>query len=300
MSADSETAAPAWGALPVEQYLIRNWDHSSELSTEEQRRQLVEAYIDEGVLDLELLSSPPSRVPTDAEVADILAPWRPQKLRRIAAAHLGLLPFEGQGPHFYLLRTYYGGGADDDAKLRSWLDENLNNFDIEPEYGWFSVLDDAELFGVGDCWQEVYDLFPELAAPEPDRRFTEEHVAWALKRAKRLIKNDPDESEDEHYADAIRQVAALGGPPWLIVIDEEAFRTEELGLIFRDLKGNPVKEAEIEPYMLNEFYGRYERGMMYEGHWEHANVPKKYRVPGEIMRRLLPLVKGESLDVTRV
>jgi hypothetical protein len=82
------------------------------------------------------------------------------------------------------------------------------------------------------------------------------------------------------------------------VLDEEAFKTENLGLIWRDKKGNPVKEAEIRPNMFRDFYIRGSRGMAYEGYWEHSFVPKKYRIRGKIMRKLMPLVKGESSNST--
>jgi hypothetical protein len=126
----------------------------------------VEAYIGEDVLDPEQLASPPSRAPTASEIAEILAPWRPQKLRRIAAAHLGQVGVAGftrqakWDIHFYILRTHYGGGAADDARLRSWLDQGSEGPEIEPEDEWFTVLNDAKLFDFGDYWQEVYDVFP--------------------------------------------------------------------------------------------------------------------------------------------
>ncbi|KAK4097135.1 hypothetical protein N658DRAFT_500813 [Parathielavia hyrcaniae] len=171
-----------------------------------------------------------------AEVAEILAPWRPQKLRRIAAVHLGLAGFRARPrPHFYILRTHYGGGAADGARLRSWLDQGADvGPDIALDEKWFSVLGDIELFGFRDCWQAVYGVLPELAAPKPDRRFTDQDVEWAQEFAADLVETKPDESEEEHYADATRQVAAADGPPWLIVVDEEAFSAEDLGLIFRD------------------------------------------------------------------
>jgi hypothetical protein len=305
MSADNETeaVAPAWGALPVEQYLIvspffrititqrvltvaqRNWDPSSELSTEDQRAALVAAYIDEDVLDAELLASPPSRVPTAAEIANILEPWRPQKLRRIAAAHIKGTPHE-----FYFLRTHYAGGAADDAKLRGWLDQDEGvGPGIEPEDEWFSVLDDPELFDFGDDWLDVYEVLPELAAPRPDRRFTDEDVSEARDWARDSQGGEP---VDEDYEDAIMQIATIG--PTLIVLDEEAFRAGELGMIFRDKKGNPVKDSWIFPDELGAWIMKVFRGAMYEGYWEHAVVAQKYRTRGRIMRKLLPLVKAQG------
>ncbi|GAB1317702.1 hypothetical protein MFIFM68171_07912 [Madurella fahalii] len=287
MSTDGETVTPAWGALPVEQYLIRNWDPSSELSADEQRAELVAAYIDEDVLDMDLLSLPPSRLPTATEIAEILAPWRPQKLRRIAAAHLN-----GSPHYYYFLRTHYAGGAADDAKPRSWLDlEPLEGADISPENEWFSVLDDAELFDFGDAWQEVYGVLPELAAPQPDRRFTDHGIWYARKTARDMVA--PEEPEDKYYQDAIMEYATIG-TMWLLVLDEEAFEPEELGLILRDKKGNPVKETTIRPEELGAFYITWSRGATSEsGYWEYAAVGKKYRTRGKIMRKLLPMVKGE-------
>ncbi len=244
----------------------------------------------EDVLAPELLESPPSRIPTAPEIAEILAPWRPHKLRRIAAAHL-----LGSTPnHFYILRTHYGGGAADDAKLRRCIDEHEGpNFD-QPEDEWFCVLDDAELFDVGDYWQEVYDLFPELAAPEPDRRFTQEDVETAREEARELAEENDEQLGDEHYEAAILRRAAVTMPPWLLVLDREAFETEELGLILKDLKGNPVKEIEVAPNALDAFYISWTRGMLRESYWQYARVGRPYRTRGKMMRKLLPLVRGDQ------
>lgn len=245
------------------------------------------AYIEEDVLDPELLSSPTTRVPTDAEIADILEPWRPQKLRRIAAAHLA-----GSPDHYCFLRTHYPGGAADDAKLRTWLDLGLfEGANIESGNEWFSVLDDAELFAFGDDWQQVYTVLPELAAPEPDRRFTDKDAEYARDMARDLAQ--PEEPDDELYQDEIMLHASIG-TLWLLVLEEEAFETEELWLIVRDKKGNPVKETTIRPNELGAFYISNQRGAMSEsGYWQEGAVGKKYRLRGKIMRKLLPMVKEE-------
>lgn len=261
----------------------RKWDPSSELPDDEQRAELVASYIDEDVLEPEMLTS--SRVPTASEIADILEPWRPHKLRRIAAAHLA-----GSPHHFYFLRTYYGGGAADDAKLRAWLDlDDMEGAGIDPDNEWFSVLDDPDLFDFGDDWQQAYSVLPELAAPQADRRFKDIKDArdWARDQMA------PEEPEDEQYENAI-MLQATAGVMWLLVLDEEAFETEQLGLILRDQKGNPVKETTITA---NEEIGAFYisvsvQGMLPEtGYWEHAAVGKKYRTRGKILRKLLPLVK---------
>ncbi|KAK4151602.1 hypothetical protein C8A00DRAFT_45223 [Chaetomidium leptoderma] len=285
--ADNEAATPAWGALPVEKYLIRNWDPLSELSTKNQRDVLVAAYIEEDVLGPGLLASPPWRVPTATEITEILEPWRSHKMRRIAAAHL-----EPYCPHsFYILRSYYGGGAADDARVRAILDLGDHGPDIYPENEWFCVLDDKELFNFPDDWQEVYSVLPELAAPRPDRRFTEIATARDLAR----ITPISQEPEDEDYEDAI-MFCATAGVMWLLVLDQQAFETNELRLILRDLKGNTVKESTITP---DEAIGAFHtsvdiNGMLGElDYWVFGTVGKKYRTRGKIMRELLRAVKGE-------
>ncbi len=85
--------------------------------------------------------------------------------------------------------------------------------------------------------------------------------------------------------------AVVSSPPWLLVLDKDAFEADEFGLILRDKKGNLVKEAEIGLRVLDEFMTRYGRGMFYEGYWERARPGGRYRIRGRIMRRLLPLAK---------
>jgi hypothetical protein len=266
------------------------------MSADEQRAGLVAAYIDEDVLDPALLASPPTREPTTTEIADILEPWRPQKLRRIASALLAK-----RADRFYVLRTHYGGGEADDIKVRTWLDIEPFLGDeyqiVPPWHEWFCVLDDSELFDSGDDWQDVYDVLPELAAPEADRRFTDADVEYARNEAKDRIADGEEwdcMTDDERYQEAIMGEAVVSSPPWLLVLDKDALDADEFGLILRDKKGNPVKESEISPDALDEFLARYNRGMFYEGYWEHGRPGYKYRSRGKIMRRLLPLVKGEK------
>ena len=98
------------------------------------------------------------------------------------------------------------------------------------------------------------------------------------------------------YLEAAILLAAKTQPPWLLVLDKEAFETEELGLILRDKKGNPVKETELAPEEMFTFRGAWERGMLPgSGYWEYGRVGPKYRTRGKIMRQLLPLVRGDPV-----
>jgi hypothetical protein len=251
----------------------------------------VAAYINEDVLDPELLVSPPSRVPTETEITEILAPWRPQKLRRIAAAYLA----ENSGRYkCCLLRTHYGGGTGHDATLRDWLNlggYNTTEPNINPEDKWHAVLNDPALFGFGDDWRRAYTVLPELAARVPDRRFTDKHVEKVRELATSYTKRLGD-VDDKGWEDYIIRVA-VSGSGWLLVLDEDAFETWELGLILRDAKGNLVKEGTIKSKDLGYFpSATAELGWLSQmPRWKEAAVGKKYRTGGSIMRQLLPRVK---------
>ena len=91
----------------------------------------------------------------------------------------------------------------------------------------------------------------------------------------------------EDYEDAIFECAANSG--YLLVLDEDAFETDTMRLLFRDGKGNIVKEAEFEvPLDFEELEHRILWGSMRESAlWQDADVGKKYKTKGEIMMPLL-------------
>ena len=255
------------------------------------------AFVNEDVLDPELLLSPPSRVPTAGEIAEILEPWRPERLRRIAAAFV-----EGRHAHdYYILRTYYGGGAADDAKLRGWLDgifEEQEEIAILPENEWLYVLDDPALFDFADDYTGVYSILPELAGQEADRRFTDEDVKEARSEAEAKKKYEPHIPEEEHWEDAITHAAAIRGTPWMLILDEDAFMDEELGLSLRDKKGISVKESTIFP-TADSLYGLHAdnfRGRLWNQGWWGIPTAREYRTRGSIMRGLMERVRGKELE----
>lgn len=157
------------------------------------------------------------------------------------------------------------------------------------------VLDGAVLFGhLGDDWAGVYEVLPELAAPRPERVFTEESVERARENVDES--HDPDEIYDEDYEDEIQHEATCY-VPWLIVIDEEAFETGDLGFLYRDKKGNAVREEPARFDQLDDPQMRvYTKGMWRETYpWAQSVPSKKYRSKGTMMRALLPRVKAGSV-----
>ena len=271
-----------------------NWDATSPFPIPTQRQRLVRAFIQAdsvAVADAERIT------PSAEQIRTILGPWRPQKLRRLAQKHLA---HGGQGPEggFYFLRTHYTGGAEDDAKLRAWLDLDEEEFiELPREDEWWIVLDDAELFDLGDKdgdWQQAYDVFPELAAPRLERSIAEvssDFWYYVRQRVKWLMPEGEPRKED--WAEAVRQCVQIWGQR-LLVVDRTAFETDELGLVFRDVKGNVVREGRVRADELNELnICQHVRGSLPEQHfWLDSEVGEKYRVGGEVVRELVPLAKA--------
>lgn len=175
----------------------------------------------------------------------VLIPWRPQKLRCIAEEYItqsGYLSGE-----LVILRTYYNGGTEDDDKLRGWLEE-ADPFDESPggpDNRWWRVPDDAPLFYMGSgSWQGVYSVLPELAVPRLRRTVGDGEDVDAVKARALAVAATRDERKPDvdDYEEAVMKTMATG--VWyLLVVDQQAFEDEELGLLFRDEKRNGVREG---------------------------------------------------------
>ncbi|KND87212.1 Cyanovirin-N [Tolypocladium ophioglossoides CBS 100239] len=62
------------------------------------------------------------------------------------------------------------GGTDSESKLREWLcPDPCEGIEINPNDEWWMVLDDSDLFDVGDHLERVYDVLPELAVYSANR-----------------------------------------------------------------------------------------------------------------------------------
>jgi len=270
-----------------------NWDETSPLSPAAQRQHLIRSFI---AADPEATPAAEPIAPSPEQIATILAPWRPQRLRRIAAKHGAVLRPEGE---FYFLRTHYAGGAADDARLRAWLDlDECQGVALPRADEWWVVLDDAELFTQPDgAWMAVYDVFPELAAPRTGRLLLgndsssmmesiRDRVGWML--------SEDEPVEEEHWAEAVRETLSIFGNN-LLIVDQRAFETGELGLVFRDAKGNVIRHGRIKPDQLNEMVVDDSRGALSEsGFWLDTEVGEKYRLEGEIVRDIVRLAKEGS------
>ncbi|KAL3444520.1 hypothetical protein BJX65DRAFT_283462 [Aspergillus insuetus] len=165
---------PRWGRLPVEQYLIRNWNHTSPEQTSDQRSRLIHEYIHLDAIPKEWdptdfgeawyepdandtdAAFAPSRIPTEAEIETILHPWRSHDLRKKAWE---IWCDKGRG-YPVILRTYYGNRKEGDRKFREYMQVS----DVLDARADVYALNDAELFNFGSSdWRGVFEILPEIA-----------------------------------------------------------------------------------------------------------------------------------------
>jgi hypothetical protein len=256
---------------------------------------LVQAFIQEDEVPLVSTTDEASAAERAPEIiCSVLAPWRGQQLRRIADKFVA--QYDRLFGELVVLRTYYGGGTADDEKFRGWLEQAdpFNEAFGGPDDRWWRVLDDAALFDLdSEEWQRVYDVLPELASPCPRRVFDDQDIANAKELV--LAPGDEREPEEDDYEDAV-MVTAASGQAFLLIADRQAFEENQFGLVFRDKKGNTVREGMITPkevqYMLQYDF----RGALHNSeYWLDAVVGSKYKTRGKIMRAVLPTVMAYQL-----
>ncbi|KAK2781148.1 hypothetical protein FQN52_001795 [Onygenales sp. PD_12] len=289
MTTAPEQEDPPWGFLPTEQFLVQHWNSSSPLTPSEQRSQLVEAFIQAEAIPTDTL-----RIPTAEEIRTILEPWRPAKLRRIAHQHVrNAASYDG----FYFLRTYYDGGAEDDAKLREWFGDFESDFyhvfrdagspayyggDNDDGVGtrtnmWWILLDDPTLFDVGDVWTRVYNILPELVKPVNTRPF--HAMAEQLKLRGELTESYGYKPRSEDVFNRMLLLACNGSNrnP-IVLLDKKAFATGRWGLLYLDAKGEVVKKSEMHPDSLNYLnMGQEIELIVRKGWWEDGVLGDKYK-----------------------
>ncbi|KAI7762843.1 hypothetical protein LZL87_008284 [Fusarium oxysporum] len=243
------------------------------------------------------ITPPWGSLPIEQYLLTVIVPWRSQKLRRIAEKYLPDNDLYGK---LVVLRTHYGG-VSDDVKFRRWIYDAAAAFEQDNPLGdlfgdaddhWWRILDDASLFDTGDQdWESIYNKFPELASPEVCRTFSDGDVAEVKEEASAVVTSREPEADD--YEDAIAHVAVSGC--WLLVLDRESFEDEETLLVFRDNKGNVVRQSSIKPEELEHIPHYIMRGSITEsGFWRDAEIGKKYKGKGKIMREILPRVMAEA------
>lgn len=165
-----------------------------------------------------------SRVPTTEEVREILQPWRPDKIRKIADQLL-----HETCDNLVVLRTCYDSeGGDEKMQQLITPEEDADGMGFLYEELWWRYLDDRELFDFGDDWSRVFDLLPELVGYSGRRRSIE---PTKLAEA-RASENPRDEIQYLVLSDCLLLVASRD----VLELDDEL----EYEVVFLDGYGKPV------------------------------------------------------------
>lgn len=222
-----------------------------------------------------------SRVPTVEEVRDILAPWRPQKVRKIAHRYLG------RGNQYVILRTYYGQDSDD--KMAAILeDEEDGDESVDPENNWWRVLDDAQLFDFGDDWQRVFEILPELVGHRGQQIHRGLSQAKITSIRQQFAEFDQEDTLDQvgPIVDQIQKSAAAGNGP-IFVADEQALEEKLLEVFYLDGYGNVVRHSAIEPENMGDMKVREEVGRDVDC-WSDGKIGPLYKRRGEMAAKHYP------------
>ncbi|KAL3494682.1 hypothetical protein BJX62DRAFT_247086 [Aspergillus germanicus] len=169
---------PRWGRLPVEQYLVRNWNHTSPEPPSNQRSRLINSYIHLDAIPKEWDPTDfgeawyepdandtdpafaPSRIPTDAEIDLILRPWRSHDLRKKAWQ---IWCDKGRG-YPVILRTDYGDRNGDGEQGDRKFGEYMQVSDTLDARADVYALNDRELFDFGSSdWRRIFEILLEIA-----------------------------------------------------------------------------------------------------------------------------------------
>lgn len=206
------------------------------------------------------------------------------------------------------LRTYYsteeGERAKHDELMNRWVDSDP--FEAE---SWWAVLDNADHFNFGSDWRRVYEILPESAGPislEVDGKWIPrfrgpdyyDDVRYDFKREVTEAKEQNPEAWREGRDAIIERLAMrlhkLATRTYLILADEEAFRSGSLRLLYLDGFRNIVREGRMDPD-IDDFFGVISIWMDSEL-LESSVVGEKYRVGGELGRELYQLTEEELAD----
>ncbi|KAL2801781.1 hypothetical protein BJX63DRAFT_151083 [Aspergillus granulosus] len=311
---------PAWGQLPAEQYLIRHWNPASAESPAQQRVRLIQEFLHLDQTPEELdptffgihawKPGPHTRTPTEEEIATILRPWRPDRLRW-TAWNLWRDDVDDRNP--VLLRTYYD--PKDDERVRGWT-TLCEDYEAVSEW---SLLDNPQLFdfeasaGGGPeerkpAWLRIFDILPEISKPFERysrlvdwERFGEfrtnfkdmldyvkrEHPGWRDEPDLLITKND-----------AAISLLHVISTTQVLIADKEAFATNQLLLVFLDAKQNITMQGRIDitEERIDQLAVDWGQGEQPIEVFQEGTVGEGYLVDGEPGKRLYQWTKQDLED----
>jgi hypothetical protein len=289
-----------------------NWNNTSTKTSDQQRKMLVADFLDMESIPLEWTEDwdslpggvDPPHEPTAEEVDTILRPYRSDLLR-----WHGMNMFDDQICPA-LLRTHYCTDEEENARHGELMIEWVNSDPFEAE-AWWAVLDNADIFNFGSEWRRVYEILPELAGPlEPEvddrlripRARKPEHleslrsglklqIAAAKEQAPEAWREDRDTIIDG----LVMELQKCATRTYLILADEEAFRSGNLRVLYLDGFRNVIREGRIDPEF-HDIFGVIGIWMETDEIPEGCNVGEKYRASAELGRELYQLTEEYLAD----
>ncbi|KAJ6038312.1 uncharacterized protein N7446_005122 [Penicillium canescens] len=235
---------PPWGSLPVEQYLIKNWNHSSTDAPSQQRRRLIYRFLERDEITEEfLLDERPPRMPTPEEISLILHPWRSDNVIRRKAYYMS------KDSVLVFLRTHYD--PEDDGKVNEWVYET----DLFEDNSWWACLNDPHLFNFGSNWQRVYEIMPEVASfVDRTQRFAPSRELHCFRAS--LKKNPPTKEQKAAHEcidkrrkmseESENRLRDINIAAYIVIADQEAFRSGLLRLLCLDDRQNIIREVRVD------------------------------------------------------
>jgi hypothetical protein len=279
----------------------RFWNFSSSETVEQQRLRLIHQFLD---VDEILEEWDPAdrtevgdwekkaRIPTTEEIDTILRPWRPDHIREMAWRMWGQtdsMPL--------MLRTHYNS-KDDEVVL-----ELIAASEMFEDVAWWASLNDPEFFNFGAQWWLVYDILPEAAGPlqEYSRISNVDHVAFrksymeSLRIARRIHSEEWKEDQDQCIMWAGTRTLYEFRETYIMLVDEETFKTHELNLIFLDGKRNILAERRMsfdDCDIITEIIMNWDQTYEDDPVWEGIRG-EKYQLDGEFGKELFQLDEKE-------
>ncbi|KAI4193918.1 MAG: hypothetical protein LQ350_008078 [Teloschistes chrysophthalmus] len=298
---DISEADPPWGSLASESYLLHHWDAQSSETPSQQRKRLVQEFIQAGP---ERSVQPVTPSPT--EISTILSSWRTSAQREVADT-------SSTDPAVWL-RTCYAEGSD--AKH----EELVGTVEMDNAVGGdHRLLNDAALYNFGSEWQQIFSILPELLEPadkdwtyhlDKQRSALQELTAYAQAGLasvdQRLMDNltgvaqgTPEigfrgqQLEDAVAAALQSNVHRAHVVTWIVLEDEEALASGNVAVLFLDARGRVVRSKRVEPAYAEGIGGLWQDGSWDEiSDWQDGEVGDEYRSGGACDHLLLDTIRS--------
>ncbi|CAG8004644.1 unnamed protein product [Penicillium nalgiovense] len=232
---------PPWGSLPIEQYLIKNWDHFSTDAPSQQRQRLIHRFLERDRTSEEFLflDELPPRMPTREEIGLILHPWRSDDVIRRKAYYLS------KDRVLVFLRTHYD--PEDDGRMNEWIFET----DLFEDNSRWACFNDPHMFNFGPNWQRIYEIMPEVAGfVDRTQQFAHSSGIPCFRAKGPPMKGQrgADECIEKRIKnhESENRLPDINIAAYIVIADQEAFQSGLLRLLCLDVRQNIIREVRVD------------------------------------------------------